>query len=78
MASHDVTVKTDSGRRKKLFEIKNPGEFTRKREAYNSRHNTNMGTKRFAGYVLANKEKFPDKTVRQASSAKGLMTMKKG
>lgn len=78
MASQDVTVRTESGHRKKLFTIKNPGEFTQKREAYNSRHDTNMGTKRFAGYVLANKEKFPDKTVRQASSAKGLIGMKKG
>jgi hypothetical protein len=72
-----ITVKTESGGRKKLFDIKNPGAFTRKRDGYNRNHGTSLNTKQFAGKVLANKEDFPSKTVRQAATAKGLMAMKK-
>jgi hypothetical protein len=68
---HDVTVKTEKGGRKKLFEIKRPGEFTRKAKSHG------MTVPKFAGHVLANKENFPTKTIRQASSAKGLRAMSK-
>ena len=77
MPREDITVKQKNGKKKKLFSVEK-GAFTKKKDSYNQSHGTSLTTKQFAGKVLANKEDFPDKTVRQASSAKGLMAMKKG
>ena len=67
----DVYYRDSKERKQKLFTIKRPGEFTRKAKSHN------MSVPKFAGHVLANKENFPTKTIRQASSAKGLRAMSK-
>jgi hypothetical protein len=69
--AQEIYVRKKDGRKKVLFEIKRPGEFTRKAER------AGMTVKQFAGAVLANPENYPKRTRRQAATAKGLMAMRR-